>query len=126
MEQAGGSLLAFKTAERFLKDILADWRDPYAIAMVYSEVVDSYGPTDHIWNMLDLRAYARFRRKYAPAQGTAQYVYLATFAASGAQRAQLFDLVEELEDALVARDVPVQQALRGQLDELILRLHAEP
>jgi len=119
MKQAGGKLEAFKTAERFLKDILADWRDPYEIAVVYSRVIDHYGATDQIWNLLDLRAYSRFRRQYAPVQGTAQYVYLAVFGTSGAQRAQILDLVEEFEDALVARNVAEWKRMIGELDECV-------
>lgn len=116
MKQAGGEIRAFKTAERFLKDILSDWGDAYEIALVYDRVIDTYGATDQIWNLLDLRAYTRFRRQYAPVQGTAYYVYQATFATSGAQRAQMLDLVEELEDAIAAQDTAEQKRLRGLLD----------
>ena len=117
MEQAGGELQAFKTATRFLADILADWGDPYEVAVIYDRVIDSYGATSQIWNLLDLRAYVRFRRQYAPVQGTAEYVYQALFAATGAQRAQILDLVEELEDAMMVQDAAKIKQLRGQLDE---------
>jgi len=126
LEQEGGGLQAFKTAERFLKDILSDWRDPYEIAVVYDRVIASLGASDKIWNLLDLRAYARFRRSYAPVQGTAHYTYIALFGATGPQRAQIFDLVEELEDALLVRDKATEKRLREELDGIIRGVCEQP
>lgn len=122
LESVGGTLTAFKTAERFLRDILADWGDPYEIAMVYEAVINVHGPTPHIWNMLDLRAYTRFRRQYAPVQGTAYYAYQATFAATGPLRGRLWVLVEALEDALLARNAEAVQEIQGKLDGELRRV----
>jgi len=123
MESVGGTLTAFKTAERFLRDILADWGDPYEVAMVYDTVINEHGPTPHIWNMLDLRAYTRFRRQYAPVQGTAYYAYQATFAATGPQSGRLWVLVEALEDAIVAENAEAEREIRDRLDGELRKLH---
>lgn len=122
IEQAGGKLRAFKTAERYMWDILSDWGDPYEIAMVYDKVIETHGAVEEVWSLLDLRAYVRFRRQFAPLQGVAYYAYQATFGASGPEKAQMFDLVEALEDAIVAQDTTEAQRRRKSLDELIRRV----
>jgi len=108
----------FKTAERFLADILFDWRDPYEIALVYNAAIDATGLVDDIWYLLDLRAYVRLRRQYAPLQGVAHYVYLAMFADVGADKQVWLAIVEDLEDAIVAKDTATEQALRERLKVL--------
>jgi hypothetical protein len=122
MESVGGQLTAFKTATKYLADLLADWQDGYEIAVVYDSAIDANGPTDEIWKLLDLRAYPRLRRQYAPMRGTARYVYLAMFGAQGEDRRELLALVEDLEDALLVEDALKAEAVREVLDEKVRNL----
>jgi len=116
----------FKTAERFLRDILDDWRDPYEIAVVIDSVINATGPTDAIWNLLDLRRWLRLRAEYAPVKGTARYFYLARYADVGADKQELLALIEDLEDAIVAEATATVRLLKTELDRRLRGLEGRP
>jgi hypothetical protein len=123
-----GSTTTFKfgTAERFLRDILDDWKDAYEIAVVIDAVIDAKGPTDQIWNLLDLRRWPRLRGEYAPVKGTARYTYLARYADVGADKQELLALIEDLEDAIVAEATATVRLLKTELDRRLRGLEGRP
>ena len=126
MVVAGRTTFMFGTAERLLHDILDDWKDAYEIAVVIDSAIDATGPTDAIWNLLDLRRWLRLRGEYAPVKGTARYTYLARYADVGADKQELLALIEDLEDAIVAEATATVRLLKTELDRRLRGLEGRP
>jgi len=125
LEVTGRTAFMFGTAERLLRDVLAEWKDAYEIAVMLDRIVDARGATAEIWNLLDLRSWLRLNTEYAPVKGTALYYYLAKFSeTSDDNRAAIYDILIDLEDALVAEvQVPAEvRRLKADLDGRVLGL----